>query len=267
MTKFSERYGYSPNDSEIVVREDAPEGLRGAVVQIAYDAGLTPHSLRQIVCRVLRVREDPSNWSAFPNVDNEVQDLLDSCEWYEVYDVIEAIHRSLATQMVANARPEIFEYELNMYFRRRGIGWQLSDGEIRVRGNEEFETSIGSAHEELIASARPTAANEIHHALEDLSRRPTPDVTGSIQHALAALECVARDVTGDPNSTLGTLLKRHRGLVPSPLDIALEKLWGYASEQGRHLREGQAPAFEEAELAVMMAASVARYLVRKTSNG
>ncbi|WP_156822068.1 hypothetical protein [Azoarcus sp. KH32C] len=90
-------------------------------------------------------------------------------------------------------------------------------------------------------------------------------MTGAIQHSLAALECVARDVTGDQRSTLGTILQRNSAIVPPPLDHALEKLWGFASEQGRHLREGRVPGYEEAEVAVQVAAAVARYLSKKYS--
>ena len=97
----------------------------------------------------------------------------------------------------------------------------------------------------------------------DASRRPQPDVTGALQHSLAALECVMRDVCGDPKATLGTLLARNKGLIPAPLDQGVEKIWGFASEQGRHLREGREPSIEDAELAVHVAAAVALYLVRK----
>lgn len=227
-------------------------------MDIAYEAGLEPHDVREKVCRELRRREDPNNWSAFPNVDYEVRDHLDSCEWYEVYDVIE----SLAEEVEDTAK---FEHELNEYFRRRGIGWQLEDGQVKIRGAEAFERTVRSAAEALSDGRRTTAAQEIHEALHDLSRRPEPDVTGSIQHALAALECVARDVVGDERATLGTIIKKHPGLLPPPLDTAVDKLWGFASEQGRHLREGRAPAPEEAELAVHAAAAVATYLSRKVS--
>jgi hypothetical protein len=99
--------------------------------------------------------------------------------------------------------------------------------------------------------------------LFDLSRRPAPDVTGAIQHAMVALECVALDVTGDPKSTLGDLLKKHRGTLPPPLDTALSKLWGFASDQGRHLRENQAPDIKEGELIVGLAGSLVSYLFGK----
>jgi hypothetical protein len=258
MDSFSRRHGYLPDDVEISVREDAPRELRGVMVDIAYEAGLSPHDVRGAVCRVLRRREDPNNWTAFPNVDGEVRDHLDSCEWYEVYDVIE----SLAEEV---EKPEKFEQELNEYFRRRGIGWQLADGRVQIRGPEAFERTVKDAGEALSEDNRTTAAQEIHEALQDLSRRPKPDATGSIQHALAALECVARDVTGDHKATLGAIIKKHRGLLPPPLDAVVDKLWGFSSEQGRHLREGREPAPEEAELAVHVAAAVATYLSRKAS--
>jgi hypothetical protein len=266
---FSKRHGFAPEEPEIAIREDAPYELRGVVADIAYESGLGPHGLRGIVCRVLRTREDPSNWSPFPNVDDEARGHLDSCEWFEVYDIIEAIHANLVAAKArdpfreSGADPEKFERELNDYMRKRGIGWQLKNGRIETRGQEAFEHAVVQARTELVADNRSTAAQEIHEALRDLSRRPEPDITGSIQHALAALECVARGVTGDPKATLGTILGRNPDLLARPLDAAVEKLWGFASEQGRHLREGRQPPREEAELAVHVAAAAAAYLSRK----
>lgn len=148
-------------------------------------------------------------------------------------------------------------------FRKEGIGWQLVDGEIRVRGPEAFEAIVKSASVTLSASGRTTAATEIHEALRDLSRRPDPDLTGALQHGLAALECVMRDACGDQKATLGALLSKHKGVIPAPLDQAVEKIWGFASEQGRHVREGRQPDTEETELAVHVAAAVAAYLSKK----
>ena len=83
---------------------------------------------------------------------------------------------------------------------------------------------------------------------------------------MAALECVTRDLLGESSvATLGHLLKRQDqtlGIVP-PLDQALIKLWGYASERGRHLLEGREPGFEEAELVVVVAAAASVYLSKR----
>src|SRR5581483_6249260 len=131
-----------------------------------------------------------------------------------------------------------------------GIGWELREGSIVSRGSEAFEVSLRRAVPALQETGLQAAEREIHEALADLSRRPQPDITGAIQHAMAALECVARAVSGDSSPTLGKLLDRHPGLVPKPLDAAVEKAWGYASERGRHIREGGEPSREEAELIV-----------------
>jgi hypothetical protein len=72
-----------------------------------------------------------------------------------------------------------------------------------------------------------------------------------------------RDRCGDPKGTLGALLSRYKGLIPSPLDQAVEKVWGFASEQGRHVREGLEPDPEDVALAVRVAAAVATYLSKK----
>jgi hypothetical protein len=269
MTRFSDRFGYQPDDVEITIRFDAPDELRDIIVDIAYESGLTPHTLRSIVCQMLRKRADPSNWSAFPNVDNEVRMHLGSCEWYRVYDFVEVIYRELVNSpgnLHDGRSAEYFLKEINNYFRQAGIGWQLIDGKLETRGSEAFEYSLTEASSELAETGRTTAANEIHQAIADLSRRPYSDITGAIQHALAALECVVRDVSGDEKATLGTILARNPTLVPSPLNQALEKMWGFASEQGRHLREGREPSYEEAELTVQVAAAVSRYLSKKAES-
>ena len=49
-----------------------------------------------------------------------------------------------------------------------------------------------------------------------------------------------------------------------PWWIAVDKLWGFASENGRHVQEGQPAQFEEAELVVGVAGALSVYLMRKS---
>jgi hypothetical protein len=271
MTIFSERHGFAPNDSEIVTRDATPE-LRSVVVDIAYEAGMNPEQLRRIVCRTLFVPPDPSNWSPFPNIDLEVRGLLQDAAWYDVYDVIEAIATELPGMLLLQSRGlkptttaagyPLFDNRLNRFFRRKGIGWQLVDRKVEYRGPEAVELAIQEACGLVHAAAKPTAANELHEAIRDLGRRPQPEITGAIQHAMAALECVARDHVGT-TQTLGDLVQRNREKFPPPLDAIITKAWGYTSNFGRHLVEGQPPTFEEAELMVGLSAVLARYLARK----
>lgn len=132
---------------------------------------------------------------------------------------------------------------------------------------ESFEAVVAKAREILSESGRGVAQREIHEALKDLSRRPEADLTGALQHGFAAVECVARDISGEPNLTLGRLLKKHPGLIPSSsLLTAVENMWEFACDQGRHLREGDELCDADVELAVVTAAAIATYLVRKTTN-
>jgi hypothetical protein len=96
-----------------------------------------------------------------------------------------------------------------------------------------------------------------------LSRRPAPDLPGAVYHSMCSLECVAREVTGDQKATLGDILKRHPSVLPHPLNTALSQVWGYASNEARHGREGQELKRDEAELVVGLAGTVATYLGKK----
>ncbi len=258
---FSRRQGlYSLKEKEITVREDAPEGLRGFIRMAFYDLNKYPSDLRAITTRVFKIPPDRNNWSEYPNIDYEVGQHINNCEWYLVYDIIEVIIQKLTSK-----ESEIFSNEINEYFITNGIGWKIVNGQIETRGDEVFETAVKTVVSVLVTAKLQTAKTEIREALNDLSRRPTPDITGAIQHSLACLECVTREYTGDAKSTLGDLMKKFTGVIPTPLDQAVTKIWGFTSEQGRHLREGQAPEYLEAELVVEVTSAIATYLGKKLS--
>lgn len=261
MESFSKRNGLSViREKEIIVREDAPEGLRGYIRMAYYELKKSPSDLRKITTRILRIPPDSSNWSDFPNVDYEVDSHLKECDWFSVYDIIEAI---ILTLDQTNA--DKFTTDINEYFLINGIGWKIVNGLVEARGDELFETTVKTTIAVLKAAKLETAQNEIKEALQDLSRRPTPDITGAIQHSLACLECVVREHTGDKRSTLGELMKKFPGAIPIPLDQAVTKIWGFTSEQGRHLREGQVPDYFEAELILEVTAAISTYLGKKLS--
>ncbi len=148
-------------------------------------------------------------------------DLLSSCDWYIVYDIIETIIDKLK-----QSEKENFSNEINEYFITNGIGWKIVDGQIETRGDEVFETSVETVVEVLQTAELKTAKTEIREAINDLSRRPHPDITGAIQNSLACLECVTREFTGDTKSTLGDLMKKFPRAIPLPLDQAVTKIWG-----------------------------------------
>lgn len=264
---FSKRYGYKSQPKEITVWEDAPENLRHFVLDTAVEMGFGPHPLRDAICSVLHTRPDPGNWSEYPNVWGEAEELVYGCDWFRFYDFVEKVDQGVSKPRPSDGHNDLsaerakqFEDALNEFFADEGIGWQMIEGEIVTRGSETFESNVHGAVEVLNAAGRATARDEIHEALMDVSRRPEADLTGAVQHAMAALECVARDVCGDDRATLGEVIKRYPGTIPKPLDESVAKAWGYASEMARHIREGRKPERKEVELIVGLAATVATYL-------
>ena len=269
---FSRRHGYRAR-REITVREGAPEEVRAGLVQILRDMGLTYHQMRDIICPVLRVFPDPNNWTEVPNVRDEVVGLVRNCEWYRVYDICEAASRYLHECGLAvacdyqnePAQFDEFSRRLNELFEEHGIGWQMIEGRIVTRGPEEFEHAVNEAVARVGEAGHQTPKRELEEARRDLSRRPDPDITGTIQHCMAALECTARVVSGDERATLGEIIQRRAAElgIPRPLDNAIERMWGYASEMARHLREGRVPSREEAELLLNISASLINYLLQR----
>ncbi|MCI5219763.1 MAG: hypothetical protein D3914_11410 [Candidatus Electrothrix sp. LOE2] len=254
---FSKRYGYrNIEEAEITIREDAPQEFRAFLIQLLYEVGFTPRRLREIFCLVLRKAPDQSNWSEYPNIDGEVKWLLRDCKWFKVYDILEKI---LQTEHFFNR--EKFIAEVNSFFIEEGYGWKINQSLIEMRGDKSFEVVVKSAIDKLTKEQYSTANKELHQALKDLSRRPVPDITGAIQHSMVSLECIAREITGDRKATLGAIMSNNKGRIPPPLDQAVEKAWGFASEYGRHIREGREPSFQDAELIVGICASVGSYLL------
>ena len=262
--RFSDRQGYQPPAAPITIREDAPSGLRDAIPLIAERVGMKPSAMRRVICKILLKRPDPGNWSEYPNIRHEVDWLMEEAPWYKVYDIAEDLHAELAANSAGPSLPaDKFERGLNGFLVENGIGWELRDGRIIHRGSEAFAKGTHEAPGQLDESGFHRAANEMREALRDISRRPEPDITGAIQHAMAALEATARGVTDQPNPTLGKLVPMLE--LPAPLDQAVHKLWGYASDRGRHIREQQAAGHTEAELIVSVAGALCAFLAQRRS--
>lgn len=255
---FSERHGYSRMPQDHFIYEDAPEQLREYIKRIVYeDMRQQPSFLRSIICRTLLVREDPSNWSEYPNIEREADNHLNDMEWYQVYEVIE----SLAQQFKHSRK---FEEQMNAGFRRLGIGWQLKDGIIQVRSDEALEKTVVIAQKNLEETGFSIAHKELKDAISDLSKRPEPDSRGAVRHAIGALESVARHITGDPKKTLGDIVKLYPNILPKPLDESVSKLWGYTSEYARHVREDRDIERKEAQLVLGISSTIITYLIESS---
>lgn len=261
MPPFSQRYRHRPSavpPSELI-RDDAPEGVRAGFLAI-FENVLYPGGLRDVVCAVLRKRPDPENWSPYPNLWNEVQELVYRAPWPKFYDVVEAAlaavdryDRTLATE------------QLNDLFAEEGLAWHVVDGEVVLRTGDVTDEVVAYAVEGLQETGRPTAAAELEKAIAALSLRPQADTRDAVRFAAGAMEALARDITGDRNATLGEILKKHGNtLLSPPLKIAFEKVWGFCGDTARHVDEQKAPMLDEAILVVGLVGAAVAFLARKT---
>lgn len=260
---FSKRHGFKASGGEIIFRHEAPEELRNAIIQIAYQLDFNYKDLREAVCDILLKTPNYSgNWTEIPNVRDEVLDLIHNCNWFKVYDIAEYLYRYIKKMRHLDDAND-YQERLNDFFIECGYGWNMVNGIIIARGEESIEKHIERAKELLDKHEMNTAKREINEAINDISKRPDPDITGAIQHSLAGLECVCREITGDKKATLGKILNINPDLFPIPLEKTAESIWGYASEMGRHIREGREPEYEESELMVGLCSVLIVYLLSK----
>ena len=153
--RFSKRHGYAEVPDEVVY-EDAPEALRQFLVKTTADhVGIDSAAvLRQVVCSTLRKRADPNNWSP-GHILNEVEGLLFECEWFKVYDVIEA----LAPWIIQEDRSAYkgWRNDLNQLMVEEGVGWQIKNGKVVHRGTDVFEHAVSTADQALQEAGRSTS--------------------------------------------------------------------------------------------------------------
>lgn len=131
---FSRRYGCK-QPKETRDWEDAPDRVRGTAVDKAR-LPIGPKRLHEIFCSVLKLHPEHTDdaWS-------QVESPMSSCEWFHVYDAIEAFY----AEMVGSGGPlqlacaAIYEKAMNECFKEESVGWQLANGAIVTRGTEAFE--------------------------------------------------------------------------------------------------------------------------------
>ena len=259
---FSSREGITSTPAEITIRYDAPEGLRIFLFDTLLNRLKIGSQRALYIISGILLEPTEGNWT--PDfVKDEIRRLLTDdhrCPWNKIYDIIEAFHSEL-NGYAENQR--LFTEQINGYFHKHGIGWELEDGQVMRRGDDDFEQGYKEAIELSHKKDLPTTAEHLKEARNDLSRRPEPDTNGAVTHAYQAIECLSREVVGGKKETLGELLKKNPDLFPSPLNQALAQVWGFVSNTVRHPREREGISIEEVELLVGIIPPLAKYLLHK----
>ena len=255
---FSKRFNIPIENKEIVIRYEVTDDMRSYVYLIMKNQGIGLKKIREIVCRTIKRAPDQNQYTENDYMDYEIQKYFMSCPWNRIYDIIENFSRELPKTKLPS-----FENDINDYFYENGIGWKLENCELLSRGDDAFEYAVQSLGG-VLGDDKQTTKSEIVKAIKCLSIREEPDLTGAVQHSMAALECLSRHITGG-KETLGELIKKNPHFLPPALGEGIRKLYGFASNNGRHLLEGKEPEFGETELIVHLSAALCTYLGNKLS--
>ncbi len=111
--------------------------------------------------------------------------------------------------------------------------------------------------EQLAAPRYSAVLTAWHKARTHVDGTP-PDYANAAKDAVAAVEQLARIVTGKPTVTLGDAIKELRGSprIQAPLLKGIEEIWGWASNTAG-VRHGAAPT-------LTVDASTARYIISQS---
>ena len=155
-------------------------------------------------------------------------------------------------------------YEVNLQFTPTISGFSCYPT-TGIVGSRPFKNRYRKVVYMLESKGLYTSRNEIRRAVNCL-KFPDQDLPGAATHSRAAVECVAREVTGYPKQDLYQILKQHPDILPDPLRKEALKLWRDASNKGAHLREGGEPTYAEAEWVVDTSIKLCLYLAHKIDN-
>jgi len=152
-----------------------------------------------------------------------IREYFFSCEWNEVYDLLQFLVERFAQWKVQLIRT------LNHILQRELAGYAFIDG-ILVDITDPLEKQMLA---EALADTRfaPVTAH-LERALVLLADRKEPDYRNSIKESISAVEAMARVVSGNQKATLGDALKvlEKSGHLHPALKDGFSKLYGYTND-------------------------------------
>lgn len=184
-----------------------------------------------------------------------------NCEWFEVYDFIEAIvlycEKDNTNSQFAISCNQVLEKELSAY--------RLVNGNFIKNTSDTEINEITEAYDKTIGLNNVNS--HLKRALELLTDRKTPDYRNSIKESVSAVEAISVLINGK-RSTLGAALKKlgdHVG-IHSALIKAYEALYGYSNDSDgiRHaLMDESSLSFDDAKFMLVSCSAFINYLIAK----
>ena len=201
---------------------------------------------------------------SYPNLFKwKLREFFFSCEWYQVYDLIESLVSLLPTtsqqavQFIAIVN-DYLEKEMSAY---RLIGNRV----IRITSDLEIESIEKALSDSIIFN---NVNIHLSTALKMLSDRQNADYRNSVKESISAVEALCKLLGNNPKGTLGKALNQLENnnikLHPA-MKEAWGNLYGYSSDQGgiRHsLRlDSQDVSSAEAKYMLVSCSAFVSYLI------
>jgi hypothetical protein len=226
--RFSIRHGVEAQPNEPVF-EDAPMRLRFFVLE-TLQTSITYHRASMIVGRALCKPELGTFVSPYPiQVWQKLGPYIYQGDWWEVYNLIEAIWKELEPAHRRN-----FAEDLNRVFSEESIGWKLDEaGCLQRTLPATVQAQVEEVFRELQIPRFASALTLVKSAHKAYNARPRTD-RDVCTNIFDALESVAKEVFGQPNATFGHVLKKANGVFAAETISTLEKLYGMANAHFRH---------------------------------
>lgn len=272
MPKFSQRYGYTPLE-QAFQREAVDEPLRTKLWNILkvtiwdrYDHH--NYNTREISKNIDVMLE--RLWFNFFNKDldtlpefrsrhgckgayEQLKTHFFGCEWFAVYDFIEAISLEQSKLIDDKVREWINQVLEEQNAAYRFVGKEI----VEITDQQEIK-----AIEEGIEHPEKPVRVHLEAALRMLSDKQAPDYRNSIKESISAVEAACRLVSGNRSATLGDALKKIQSLHPV-LSKAFNQLYGYTSDASgvRHaLSDDSTITYADAKFMLVACSAFVSYL-------
>ncbi len=281
--KFSERYGYK-SVKDIIQTDSMDEPLRNGLwnllklycwdnVNSVY--GLSPgqylngsgNEKIKYLCERLWFSHFKKPLDELSNDWGEVHKILREyffgCEWVEVYDFIEFVAENYSSHEFRGD----FTKVCNCVLEEEMSAYRFIDGVI-TRITEKGEIA---EIEEVLETSPDPVRKHLRRSLELMSDRENPDYRNSIKESISAVESFVKISLKTDQGTLGNLMERFKNDfgVPSTLVSAINKLYGYASNEGgiRHGLDGdETTDFTDAKFVLVVCSAFINFAKGKMQN-
>lgn len=241
MSKFSQRYGYSPLE-QAFQRESANEALRTKLWNVLKVTIWDQYNHNDYRHREVSEKIDHmvrGLWFHFFNHDLDdlpqflpkyygdkdtaylhLKRFFFSCKWFELYDFIEEISLDRNELIDDDSRKWI-----NSVLEEQNSAYRLIGHEIVEITDKQEITAI----EEGLEYPEKAVRVHLETALKMLSDKQSPDYRNAIKESISAVEAACRLASGKESATLADALKKIQNIHPV-LSKAFNQLYGYTSD-------------------------------------